>query len=821
MTTPYHVNRDIRMVSAGLAANEAITLPGVITATGREAPSQWAVVPANIPVSFALLAGVDYNDEPNQRPGGGFIGGRNSSIVPDLPPSALAAPLNLQVTLRRAPTSRAEILSRLRHDTGFHWAPGAMFTLAGWEDGWLAVWLDHWRLNGADAKLSIALGQAMLAVRKMWLRVVWNVGVTSSSTSGSLIAECGAVAVGRALLDTIALLFRVWEEESRKAPVEPPPAILLCKINLLIRDFVRLLQKADRATCRTAKSKLTKAIDRARALLKAVALFSVADEPLNIRWKRMGNALPAMSVAGATPLLHSDLAAFDAALNRLAGAALGRRLERTVWRNHIRRSLLRFTIPDQAYRLALIDRVRGDLIYRLAMSRRLDRLYALFPWLAASHPAFVGCALGALGAYASLLECGRRMQIANDQKRRLGDRVDGVLTPSHAAALRLTIPSARVIWASQVKMAAAAGHGYAAGIALDVNAISHASMGALFAGAYFGPQHPITEARFGRLGWSFPAALTDPRTVATVQSVEKSRSVMQLRDHDDDLVRHQGMTVKRLVAATVVSVFPNHAPRADFRNQAIEAAEKAGRKVTNTGQTTIAATQELVRSMLLTLNISPAMYPRLRDGIADNKVPPGSLTGESLRAEKLRSKPTRKSVKRSGAEHGQGVRKDAANEPTVADGRGERLRALTEDVARWRTPRSPSAPDLAFNCEMRRKPKPPKYDGPPRDDELEDILRGRRDLDQIAPVGALALPVLWCAPMVDTKRIGWMANGAPLSANLLGSYAKRHAVSVKVAEAHAWASLLFAKSLPTSRSIAVACHLFTGCSPVTDDLDHT
>lgn len=134
MTTSARVNSDIRMVAAGLAANEAVIRPGTITATGRAAPSQFAIVPSSHPASFALLAHVDYHDVPDLRPGGGFIGGRNSSIVPFIDPTAFAAPIDLRVVLKQLPSSRDEIRRRLRGDAGLWWAPGAVFSLVGWED---------------------------------------------------------------------------------------------------------------------------------------------------------------------------------------------------------------------------------------------------------------------------------------------------------------------------------------------------------------------------------------------------------------------------------------------------------------------------------------------------------------------------------------------------------------------------------------------------------------------------------------------------------------------------------------------------------------
>ena len=100
------ITGDIRMVAAGLAANEAVVRPGLITATGRAAPSQYATVPVQMPAKFALLPFADYDDAPDHRPGGGLVGGRISSLAPFLRPGAITAADDLRVVLRAMPASR-------------------------------------------------------------------------------------------------------------------------------------------------------------------------------------------------------------------------------------------------------------------------------------------------------------------------------------------------------------------------------------------------------------------------------------------------------------------------------------------------------------------------------------------------------------------------------------------------------------------------------------------------------------------------------------------------------------------------------------------
>ena len=138
----------------------------------------------------------------------------------------------------------------------------------------------------------------------------------------------------------------------------------------------------------------------------------------------------------------------------------------------------------------------------------------------------------------------------------------------------------------------------------------------------------------------------------------------------------------------------------------------------------------------------------------------------------------------------------------MKDDRCALLRDLAWDFARWHEPKGSSAAPGAFG-----------------DDLLDDILRGRADLGQLTPVGALPLPLLWFAPLIDKARVHWIANGAPIAHAPAGPTAQAENIALEVARAHAWAPLLYARTLLTGQSVNIGCALFTGRSPITADLD--
>ena len=606
--------------------------------------------------------------------------------------------------------------------------------------------------------------------------------------------------VGRALLDLSSILFRLVDETisgGLNSAVVPAP---MRKIKTLLENFIRLLEIAEGRPEAFAKRRLEKAIKDARTLLDAIAVFSVAPEPLNFRWNRLHAELHDVKVLTETTFIRSDLAVFEARLNRLK-APTGARLEMTVWPSRIRRSLLRLASPDPLVRIAYLDQVRGDLLYKLAMTGRLDRLYELFPWLAAPHGGFVNCAGGALGALATLIECARRLAIAREQKRELGDMLDdSTFKRQRAAIRRLTVPVARAFWRSQVRMAAAAGHGYVAGRALDHGAFSHATVTAMMGGAYFSPDFPLTAARFGKLGWCLPTALQDPRTVASVQAIEQGRQIMKFTDHDDDLTRCNGMTLRRQLAETIVWAFgtgPGGKKGPARRERAANAAKAVKRPGMGVHLTAQGATNQLLLSMLLTIEMP--IDDIVRDAIYDNIVSISCLTTEADRLEKAQDKATPNAVAFDVASAGQGVRNQAVNERSMKDERYALLRDLTREFGRW--------------------PEPKKGVASPFNDDLhDDILRGRANIGHLTPLGALPVALLWCAPLIDRERVHWIANGAPIHHAPNGQPAQAEGIALAVARAHAWAPNLYARTLLTSHSVDIACALFTGRSSITADL---
>lgn len=824
MTTRATISTDIRVVAAALVANGSIIRPAVITATGRAAPSQIAIVPYGVSASFALMPHADYRDVAHLRPGCGFVGSRISCIAPYLT-RAIPGPLNLRVQLRMVPTSRDEIRRRLRFGSGLHWAPGALFEMVGWEDDWISTSVDRLRENGTESSLIIAHLQAMLALRKMWLTIIWGVDHTicrpasrddqgppsagASTTPAlnatvTLMARSGVVAVGRAMIDVVAIISRLIDEaRARAEPCTEGLAAGRCLITLLL-EFIAHLEAAEGSIPQPRKpgrklpprAELIAALAVAKTLLDAVAVFSVAAEPLPERWHRLSLALG--KVAGSVSTgLNAQLDRCDRSLNRLRAAELGNRLERTGWRNHVRRALLRLASGDGQIRLARIDRIRGDLIYKLAITRRLDRLYNLFPWLAAPHGAFFGCAGGAIGALASLYECGRTMELGLDLKRDGGDAAH-----SPAAVDRLTVKAASKLLQSSRHIFLAAGRGYAFGRALSASAISHATMQGLFKGAWFGPKHPLSEARFGSLLWNLAASLKDPRTMATVQEVEATKPIMKMKS-SDNLPRYMGMTLRKLIVRSVVSIFwGGEGGRSDFqrhRELAVAAARGLKRFSGAYHRSLNRATQGIIRSMQVTVDLDPETDPRLRDGIADREAPVKIDIGEAGQALRDQIKATSKSIGEV-TQDGQGKRRRKPNETTSAEERGALLRGIIDGTRWWYTPEGKSLK--------------------PQDDLLEDILRGRANLAQLHPVADLPFPILWLAPRIDRDRLNWIARGAPQGKNASSSSTHSASISYEVGRAHAWAPLLYSRAFLTGRETDISCHLFTGRSPITADHSH-
>lgn len=192
---------------------------------------------------------------------------------------------------------------------------------------------------------------------------------------------------------------------------------------------------------------------------------------------------------------------------------------------------------------------------------------------------------------------------------------------------------------------------------------------------------------------------------------------------------------------------------------------------------------------------------KVRDAIADIETPPAD-EGECARAARFRDDASRKTGAWDEHDEGQGAARRAAEESTNTADRGAMLRELADDARRWRE-RDLGKPQLV-----------------PQDDLLEDILLGRANLAQLAPVSDLFIPILWFAPLIDHDRLAWIARGMP--GQRIGDDDAPDAARLKswIAAVRCWSWAPFASPIVRGRDDVIACHLFTGVSPVTADLGH-
>lgn len=799
MTSGPTTNNDPRMIAAGLAANAATTQPAIITATGRAAPSQIAYPTTGGWAPLALLPHVDYVDNPNLRPGCGFVGGRHSSISPLLAPGAIPAFAHMAVQLRSLPTSGEEILRELRQRAGLWSAPGALFARVAWPDTFVATWLDRLRANDYEAKLIVAHAQGSLALRKMWFGVEWNVGVAAGA---DLAVTVGAGAVGRALIDTVTLIDRLAaparDGDARSFEREAALGALLTALGHFVRHVRAAEQASDPAVVRR---KLRCATDWARTIFDAIGVFAVAEEAPRKRWDRLTSMLQVGKSIEHAGSAENKLERLSRSLEQLRCARIGRRFEGVGWRLHVRRALLRLASPDRQVRINWLERFRCDLFYKLAITRRLDRLYRLFPWAAAPHGAFPDCAGGALGALASLYEAGRAVDIGRDMKRRLSDEGD---RPGMVA--RLTPRQAGMVYANPCHVVRATGRNYAAGAALVAQVTSHVMVSAAMRGKYVGDNLSLECLRDGNLGYNDAAAFRVEHTRDAVIAIQQAQPAFEINSTDDDLIRHMGLTLVAHLGAAAHSIWPTRSQRTGLviarltvhngkRPKREEGAWPTGpwSALSKSG-----VHQQLVRSMLHTVDGGVSKDDTFRDPIKALKAP-ATGGGEFDRAVELQEKPSRK----TGAWAERSVGQSAARQANHAlPERGAALRDLVDDARRWRP----------FDS---KNPQPA-----PNDDLLEDILLGRASLAQLTPVSDLFEPILWFAPLIDRDRLRWIARGMP--GQQRGDDHAPRAARLKswLEGVRQWSWAPFAGPIVRGRDDVIACHLFTGVSSITADLAH-
>lgn len=798
MSTRPAINSDSRMVAAGLVENARIGHPYLVTATGRAAPSCFPHIPGSLWLPSALMAHADYDDDPDHRPGCGFVGGRLKHIAPMLPAGAVPVKAKIAVRLRTLPSSYEEILQDLRSNAGLETAPGALFGRTGWSDAMVATWLDRLRMNGDEAQLILAHAQLALALRKLWLAVFWGVGVYEDA---DLAIAGGSVAVGRALIDVIALIDRLAEPAHGGVNPVPEREAALGALLRNLKRYVSRLKKAENSEPHEARNRIQSSIKYAQAILKAVGVFSTTNDGPAKRWKRLTSLLGGGRSDEHAGSAQPKLRTIEKELEQLPCANLGARLERTCWRNHIRRSLLRLAIHDSLTRLSMLARMRADLIFTLAITRQLDRLYMLFPWLAAPHHAFPRFGGGALGALASLYEAARGLEIGKDMVRRVKDA-----EALGGQVARLTPPAAKWVYASPRHTAEAASRNYAAGGALISQVTSHVMVKASLENKRFRGLS-LEKLRSANLRYNDTAALRVEATRDAVVVTQTAQPAFETNAKDNDLVRHMGLTLLQHTGSLVRGIWPTDTHRADI---AIH------REMIHTGvvpepkqdkyqifkdpwrnQSKFSVALKIVRSMLSGID----EHAEEDHGQLVKAINKPLLSSELARADSFRNKATRKTGAHEDADEGQSLTRNAGSNAKRSSDRAMVLRELVEDAYHWRLP---------GKDETARAPD---------DDFLEDLLRGRANLAQIAPVSDLFMPILWFAPFIDRDRLSWIARGMPGQASGGNDAPKAARLKSWLAGLREWGPALYANPVTPPLS-EVICHLFTGVSSVTADLGH-
>lgn len=797
MSTQPAINSDARMVAAGLVENGRIGHPFLITATGRAAPSCSPNIPAKLCIPSALLAHADYDDDPNHRPGCGFVGGRLKRLAPMLTTGAILAGANIAVRLRNLPSSYEEILQDLRRNAGLETSLGALFGRVAWSEAMVAIWLDRLRVNGDEAQLILAHAQLALALRKMWLAVLWGVGVDDDA---DLATASGSVAVGRALIDVISLVDRLAKPVLRGVNPLPEREAALGALLWNLKRYLNALKTAQKRGPDEARKSIASSIKYALAISKAVGVFSVTDDASSKRWKRLTNLLGGGKSNEHAGSAQPKLQTIEKELEQLHCANLRARLERTCWRNQIRRSLLRLATPDSLARLSMLARIRTDLIFTLAMTRQLDRLYTLFPWLAAPHDAFPRFGGGALGAVASFFEAARGLEVGRDMARRVKDA-----GADRGQVARLTPPAAKSVYASPRHTAVAAGRNHAAGAALISQVTSHVMVKASLENKRF-QGLSLEKLRSANLGYNDASALRVETTRNAVIVTQTAQPAFETAAEDNDLVRHMGLTLLQHTGALVREVWPTNTHRADIANHR-EMIHTGVMPKTKQGEYTVfqnpwrnqskfSVALAIVRSMLSEIDQHAEQDPEKLVNTIN-----GSLNSSELaRADTSRNKATRKTGAHEDGDAGQSLTLDAASNAKRFGERAKVLRELVEDAYHWRLPDRN------------------KTTRAPEDDFLEDLLRGRANLAQLAPVSDLFMPILWFAPFFDRDRLSWIARGMPGQASG-GKETQAARLKSWLARLHAWGPALYSNPV-TSPLPEVICHLFTGVSSVTADLAH-
>jgi len=787
MTPANKIQRDVRMDARGLYHRTGVTLPATVNPDGTASPDQLAKVAAGTNLALALLPHRELRAVPAHSRGAAIVGTREPDLSSYLPAghfSILACYPNPSIP---QPQSQHDILKWLLEVTGLTYAPSAVWILAGWKAEWVASFL--WRLlsGGAEGALIVAERQAACALRQFWLTFSGNL---NERGSGAKIA--GGDRLGRALVDTVSALFSLINEgdaagqmndEERKAA-----RFLQRKLLGMTTRYVRFFELAK--TRKLGPAKMRGAFKAAKEVLDVIAMFTVSDRELGVRVKRAEKTATKRTsdVIDGSSALNDILDSLEERLDCLAVDG-----QPPKWPEKYCISLDRLDNACRTDRMSAIKAVSTQHIYKLIVTRRLDQLYAVLPWLAALSGAFPGVWGGPLGAVAQLFETARTYEIALELGSRLYDPGD----PD-----RLDVKKGKQAYANSHSVAQEVGDETRAGFRIAEHALSHSIINAWMAGLQFNRHHPIAAITRGSLRWSTKEAIRDLQTANVTTGVEHTKLIYQTQGYDRDLPAYAGLTLVAFIGHAIVNIF-----RANLRGPAF------GKHVANVdlfdrdtlkrlppekmADSSPTATRELVRSMLKSMDVEIPDDIDLWPAKALVTCPPAAR--ELARADGLLK--AHDPARGKDTETGGAIRRNATKHEKAIGNPTRRIRRLMDQARTWTEP---------------KKGKGGSVDAP-----LERVLAGKKRSYSLTPVAHQPIYVLWFMPDIDRHLIEWIAKGASATSIVWFSN-PNHAAAIAgpINALRARAAPLYAVANIDQRCTDVAVILFTCFSSLMSDDAH-
>lgn len=779
MTPDRALHRDSREDVEGLAHRGRIILPEVILSDGTASPDQVAIVPPGVDLAKALLPHRELAGRPASGAGAALVGTREPEIGPYLSGhgSTIVDERHPHIT---RPQSRDDILKWLYDISGLRFAPAAFWRAAGWEIGWLANWLDRLLTGGAMGELIVAERQAASAVRAAW--------VVHQDGSGSPLDGTGILLAGRAVIDMLTAFDHVIEEALHHPgarAAKPKIADAQAAILQRLRSFISAIEDAASGEG-LRRDKVGRALDHARDIVTSIGLFTAVGEAVGERVVRITEDLP--TKGRRPPPITAPFIEESSQLADRLEAVIARTPDMEAsakWCAGTTGDLSRLHHPDARHRLAALGIVRTDLVYKLVVTRRLDRVFKALPWMLAPSGAFRMAYGGPVGAVATVLEVARHREIALQQKSRTFDSATGP---------RLDTRRGKREYGDPIKVRRALRLGTRAGFWLATSALSHHMVQAFLAGGTFDAWHPLSTLQAGGLGWRFERSMHDRATMTTVTTTELAKPIYASTSYQRDLATYMGLGTADLLTLHMVDAFPG-----DFRDPGYNASTKRAnvrRQKLGVGTDPFsndqagAANRELLRSILKSLDTPTDGIDTDWRSLASVDADPGDIELDRF--------DQRHTAHNGGRDSdGSKVRVRAAAIRKAQRDPGRQLRQLVDRARSWKT------------------------GGYSDDRPLTAMLAGRRRLSGLTPVAQTGMPVLWFRPDIDVEIHDWIADQTPMWQPIaLGDVVHAGLIAREVQAVGTAMPQLFGMPAPPALRRRILVPLWTGFAGITDDHAH-